>query len=268
MIDLEYKKILSKVLIFFFVVLSVLIIVKIFSEKENHFGKDDTEHTISFSGHGEVTAVPDIANISFNIHKEGKTAKEAQDKVAKVEKSVLAFLKENKIEDKDIKTTSFTFYPKYEYRYDTKIMMPCSQFSCPPQTGHNVIVGYEANENISLKVRNIDDAGKIISGFSSLEVSDLYGPNFTIDKEDDLKAEARKKAILDAKEKAKVLAKDLGIRLVDIVSFSEGDNIYPVMYSADAMMMKSGGEAVSAPAVLPKGENTITSNVTIVYEIE
>ena len=163
----------------------------------------------------------------------------------------------NKISAQDIKTVNASFNPKYEYK-----TIGCSQYNCP---GNNVIVGYEAYESISLKIRNTDDTGKIMQDLGTLGVTELSGPNFTVDNEDGLKVTARKSAIDDAKNKAKVLAKDLGIRLGKMTSFNEGGN-YPVpMYAKSAMMDSAVG--ASAPASLPVGENTISSDVTITYEI-
>lgn len=223
-------------------------------------------NSITLSGHGEVKAVPDIATISLSIRKDAKTVKEAQEAVAVVEKKVLEFLGSKDIGNKDIKTENASFNPKYEYRYDYKMMYPCSGYNCPP--GKNIIVGYEAYENLSIKVRNTDIAGEVIQGLGSLGVEQLNGPNFTIDNEDELKAQARKEAIDDAKAKAKVLAKDLGVKLVRIVDFNEGGNYYP-MY--DNMMLKAeganAGSGVTPTAELPKGENTISSDITITFEI-
>jgi len=225
----------------------------------------DTEHTISFNGHGEVNAVPDIANVYFTISKDAETVKEAQAMVTEVEKKSLDFLRENNVLDKDIKTSYASFYPKYESVYE-KSLVPCSQYGCPPNGGKSVIVGYTASESITIKVRNTDDVGKIMQGLGALGVSDLSGPNFAIDKEDSLKAEARRQAIVDAKMKAKTLARDLGVRLGDIVAFSEVGNYYPMpMY---AKSMSEGTDISTPPAELPKGENTISAEVTITYELE
>ena len=223
-----------------------------------------SENTITFSGHGEVFATPDIANISFTIRKEAKTVKIAQEGVALIEKNVLAMLKINKVEDKDIKTINASFNPKYEYRYD-KQTMPCSQYDCPPTPGKNVIVGYEAYESISLKIRDTDNTGKIMQELGVLGVTELNGPNFSVDDEDGLKTLARKKAIDDAKEKAKSLARDLGVRLGKITSFSESGN-YPIPMYAKTMMDE--GAVFSTPAIIPKGENTISSDVSITYELK
>jgi len=219
----------------------------------------DIQNTISFTGHGEVKAVADIASFSLTIRQEAKTVKDADAKVAVIEKKVLEFLKTNSVEDKDIKAESVSFSPKYE----NKIAMPCTQYGCPPTS--SVIVGYESYENITVKVRNTDNAGTIKQGLGSLGVENLYGPNFAIDDTDALQASARKLAIDEAKAKAEKLASDLGVRLGKVTSFSEGNN-YPVpMMYAKADMAVAG--TASAPAQLPKGENTITSDVTITYEI-
>lgn len=265
MINLEYNKIISKSLIALLITASLFMFSKFLSEWRNYSSSGNVNaNVITVSGHGEVQAVPDIANISFSIRQEAKTVKEAQEKVATIEKSALDFLKTNNIEEKDIKTENASFYPKYEYKYDAKLV-PCNEYGCPPSRGTNVIVGYEASETISVKVRNTDDVGKIMQGLGELAVSDLNGPNFTIDDEEALQIEARKKAIENAKEKAKILAKDLGVSLRGVVSFSESDGYYPypMMYAKDAMETSVG----NAPATIPKGENTISSDVTITYEI-
>ncbi|OIO29079.1 hypothetical protein COX93_00055 [Candidatus Nomurabacteria bacterium CG_4_10_14_0_2_um_filter_30_12] len=260
---IKLYRVIKIVLISFLVAFAVNILFESTSYSKRG---DKQENTITFSGHGEVNAVPDIANIYFNISKEAKTVKEAQVLVAEIEKKSLESLKTNGVLEKDIKTVNASFSPKYEYRYNTKTMMPCTQYSCPPSQGNNVIVGYTASESITVKVRNTDDVGKIMQGLGTLGVSDLSGPNFSIDNEDGLKAEARKNAINDAKDKAIILAKDLGIRLGKITSFSESGN-YPTPMYAKGMML-DGVSNESAPASLPKGENTITSDVSITYEIK
>jgi len=228
-----------------------------------NFGKngDAVENTISFTGHGEVSAVPDIANISFTIEKDAKTVKESQVLVAEVEKKAIDLLKTNNVAEKDIKTNNASFYPKYEFQSKG---MPCTQYVCP--SGTNVIVGYTSSESITVKIRNTDDTGKIIQGLGEVGVSNLNGPNFAVDKEDALKDSARKLAIDEAKAKAKKLSKDLGVRLGKITSFNENGNYPRPMYEKADMAM--GLAASSAPAELPKGENLITSDVTITYEIK
>jgi len=245
-------------------------------ESRSYRDENKQENTITFTGHGEVTAVPDIANVYFTISKDAGTVKDAQAGVAVIEKKALDILKAKSVADKDIKTTDASFNPKYGYKQAVcppipmgagtagVTVNPTSPYYCPP--GKQVIVGYTASESITVKIRKTDDAGAIMQDLGIVGVSNLSGPNFAIDNEDGLKAQARKIAIDDAKAKAEILAKDLGVRLGKITSFSESGN-YPIMYAAKGMGLDSVS-SVPAPAVIPKGENTISSDVTITYEIK
>ena len=275
----EYIKNIYRVSLVFFVILSLFFVVKLLAEFRSYSMMGSSgANTITLSGHGEVQAVPDIANVYFTISKDAATVKDAQNSVAVIEKKALDLLKAKGVEDKDIKTANASFYPKYEYQKSICpqipvgegragiTVSPSSPYYCPG--GKQVIVGYTASESITVKVRKSDDAGAIMQELGTVGVTDLNGPNFTIDNEDALKAEARKKAIDDARVKAEVLANDLGVRLGRISTFSEGGGYGgPIYYAKDAMLQNSGSTA-PAPAEIPKGENTISSDVTITYEIK
>src|SRR3989338_3138539 len=152
-----YKKKIFKVLFVLLIILSAYFAVKIFSEikKDSMLGQSLEPATISFSGHGEVTAVPDIANIYFTISKDDKTVKDAQAGVAAVEKKALDILKAKGVADKDIKTADASFYPKYEYKQAICPQSPLGSgmmqptYYCPP--GKQVLTGYTASESITVK---------------------------------------------------------------------------------------------------------------------
>ena len=222
-------------------------------------------NTISLEGQGEVFAKPDIALFNITIREEAKDVGEAQTKATAKEKAALDFLGKNGIEKKDIKTENYSSYPKYDYGrpcYNVGMGLPCS--SEIPK-----IIGYEVSENISVKVRDLTKTGVIMSGLGNLGIGELNGPNLSIENEDELKAEARKVAIEEAKAKAKSLSKDLGVHLVRIVNFYENGD-YPVYYNfakAETTAMDAGSSAPAPAPELPTGQNKITSKVTITYEI-
>lgn len=234
--------------------------------KELKPSKSEAMPSISVSGSGEVFAVPDVAMITFTIKEEAKTSKEATDKMTSKETRALSFLKEKGIDEKDIKTLWFNTSPKYEY---TKTMNVCTPEWCPPVGQNQEIVGYETNQTIQVKLRDIDKAGEIIAGITAVGIGEVSGPEFSVDDVDALREEARRLAIEDAKEKAKVLGKDLDVKLVRIISYSEGGN-YPMYYAASgdmAVRNESKADVAQAPS-LSTGEQKITSDITIVYEIK
>ncbi len=77
-------------------------------------------------------------------------------------------------------------------------------------------------------------------------------------------------AIDDAKEKAESLSKDLGVKLVRIISFYENSNDggYPYPMYAESKAIGGDMAVTNVAPSLSTGENKIMSNVTITYEIK
>ena len=95
----------------------------------------------------------------------------------------------------------------------------------------------------------------------------MSGLTFTIDEEEKVIAEAREKAIEDARGKAEELSKQLGVKMVRVVNFSESGN-YPVpIYGYGRGGAVEVQDAKSTPPAIPTGENQIVSNVSVTYEI-
>jgi uncharacterized protein YggE len=225
-----------------------------------------SQTTISVSGEGRSYATPDTALVSFSITHEAKTNTEARKFVDDRAKAVTAYLKEKGVAEKDIKSTGYNLYPKYEWEQKQIV---CVAYPCPQPPGKQVLTGYEVTQSFEVKVRNIDDVGTIVGGVVDKGATNMSGPSFIVDNEDAVKSAARKEAIDKAKAKADELARSLGVTLVRVVSFNEG-NDYPIYYGRGGMVeakMMSADMGAPAPAVMPVGENTFTSNVTIVYEI-
>lgn len=230
-------------------------------------GGVSASNTISVSGEGEVYGSADIATISFTVRDEAKKVADAQTSVNTKVKATLDALDKLGVDKKDIKTQNYSSYPKYDY---SETMVPCASYSgsCPRQ--NPVITGYEVSQYVEITVRNLEAVNDIVQALGTAGVSDMQGPNFAIDKEDELKAQARKEAIEKARAKAEVLADDLGVSLVRVVSFSEDGGYYPYARTMTASMGMGGAmeKDVSVPAPeLPQGQEKVTSNVTISYEI-
>ncbi len=226
------------------VILSVFLLVV----TDRFWNTAATTNTVSFSGEGKVVAKPDIAKVQLSIVTEALMSKAAQDDNSKKSKTITDYLKKQNIEDKDIKTTGYNIYPQYKYR----------QYGGQPQ-----ITGYQVNQSIEIKIHNLDNASNILDGVVTAGANQVNGLSFEIDKPDVLKAEARAKAIADAKMKAGELESQVGISLGKIVNFSENTGGYPAHYMLEAKSANQGGGGPSVPA----GENEITVDVTLTYQI-
>ncbi|MES2223834.1 MAG: SIMPL domain-containing protein [Patescibacteria group bacterium] len=243
--------------------LAVFLIAKSINEF-SHFGARsaaDVQDTITVQGKGEVFAVPDIATFSFSITEQGKDVAEANNKSSTKNNAAMKYLKDAGIAEKDIQTTDYSANPQYDYS-----QVVCVKYPCPQQAPK--LIGYEVSQTVSVKIRNTDKAGDILSGVGALGVTNISGLTFTIDDEDSIRAEARAKAITDARAKADELVKQLGVRIDKVSSFSEdgGGVVYP-MYAMQSKAMDVAGTAPVAPEIA-KGQNKITVNVNVTYRIK
>jgi len=219
-------------------------------------------NTISVSGKGEVFAVPDTGEFMVTVREEAETVEFAQSEATKKINAVIEYLKGAGVEEKDIKTVSYNVNPKYEWSQER-----CVNGYCPP--GKQELIGFEVSQSLSVKVRDTKKAGELLSGVGSKGASEVSGLTFTIDDEDALRAEAREMAIDEAQEKADMLAAQLGVTVVRVVGFYEESGGYPMPFAygkGGNVMMASDARMEVAPE-LPTGENKITSNVNITFEI-
>lgn len=239
-----------------------LLILAISSLKQYRFIGSGVNATnvISVDGTGDVFAVPDTATFSYSVMTTAKDVTSAQTEVNTKGNAIMSYLKGQGVDEKDIQTTDYSVNPHYEYG-----QAACTSNYCPP--GKSTLTGYDVSETVTVKVRDTKKAGDLLSGIGSKGATNLSGLSFTIDDQTKLEADARAKAIDDARKKAEELAKELGVSLVRVVGFSENGN-RPIYY-AKTMAMDAGGMAAqSAPAPeIATGQNKITSNVSVTYEI-
>lgn len=221
----------------------------------DYIGKTpDVINQITVTGTAKVTAVPDVAIITLGIVNDGTSVAIAQKGVTDKMNGIINSLKsEFKIESKDIKTENYSVQPKYDW-----------------SDGRQRIIGYTVNQSVQVKVRDFDKTGNIFAKATELGANSVYGPNFMIDDPEKSKAEAREKAIKQAKEKANLLADQVGIKLGRIVNFYEGGNeVANVAYGMGGYAMAEALDMAksSAPAI-EAGSQDIQLTVSISYEIK
>lgn len=210
----------------------------------------DVPMTISVAGDDKISAPPDIATLSFGFQTGRQTtSKAAIALLAKNMAAVIDAVKKSGVEEKDIATASFYLSPEYDYT-----------------TNGQIPHGFSASQSLTVKVRDLDKVGDVLTAATAAGANQAGSIDFSIDKPDVLKAQARAQAIEKAKAKAEVLAENLHMHIVRLTGFSE-DGSYPV---PRPMMMneKAMDAGVAAPSLqLPAGEQDIMSNVTLTYEL-
>lgn len=221
------------------------------------------------TGQGKVNAKPDIATISLGVQTNNATVKQTQDAMNLKINQVTEAVKKLGIDQKDIQTQNYNIYPSYDNPFQTKTppapirslnMESVEPIPAPDQK----ITGYAGNTNISIKIRKIEDANKVIDAATAAGANLIGNINFEIENKTKLENEARAKGVAEAKKKAEEAAKTAGFKLGKLVNYSE-DSYTP------------GGSTNMAYGVAQKdtdistntepGSLDIVINVTLSYEI-
>lgn len=217
--------------------------------------------TINVMGEGVVQARPDVGTFSFAVRAEGETAAAAQTASAEAMNEILEYLESAGVAEEDIKTQNYNL--NQQYRYEERVC-PAGNY-CPP--GEQIPDGFEVYQNVQVKVRDLDQSGELIAGVGERGATNISSLQFTIDDESELKAEARSEAIADAREKAEALARDLDMRLGEVINFYENQE-YPHPYYMERSMGGDMAMNESASPSLPTGESDVRVNVSITYELK
>lgn len=215
----------------------------------DYIGKADRmERSVTVNGFGKVTGNNDIAVTSIGFSNTNKDIAQAQADNNKVMDQVMADLKKLGIQEKDLQT-NYTIFPEYNYS----------------QERGQELKGYRVSNSVTVKIRDLSKISQVLALAGRYGANEVGGLSFTIDDPENLKADARAKALADAKVKAQNLANTLGVRLGEVIGYYENESQgeYP-MY--DKAMMGMGGATTNQVAV-SSGSKDVTMNISIIYEI-
>ena len=221
-------------------------------------------HEVSFSGEGRAYAKPDVAIINLGVTSQATTSQEAVNQNNQKMNAIIKVVKDLGIEDKDIQTTSYNLTPTYS---SDRPMGAGGSVSYPyPYPGVDTkISGYNLDQRLEVKIRDFDKINSVLDKAVANGANVVSGVQFTLDDPEKVKAEAREKAIVQAKEKASALMRQSGLGISKLVNVSEGYSPVPMPYYQGGY----GGAAVKesmAPDV-QAGQMEIYATVTLTYRV-
>jgi len=205
---------------------------------------------ISVTGVGKISVVPDIASIVLGVETQALTVAEAQQQAAASMQAIMAALAAHNVADKDIQTDYYIIQPVKSYN---------------PSNGLETLVGYKVTNKITVKVRNIDDAGSIIDDAVSAggDNARVDSVGFSVDKPETYYTQLRQLAVEDAKARAKQLADLTEVKVGKPISIAENTYYAPPYVSID---YKGVTEGVSPTRISP-GEMDLQLTVQVVFSI-
>lgn len=169
---------------------------------------------IRVSGTGTVSVEPDVAILQVGVEVFAGKVSTARSEASKAMDSVVSVLTNEGIEEKDIQTTRFSIYPRYDYEEVT---------INGKRIGTQVLTGYTVNNTVKAKIYEIDKVGQIIdkSADAGGDYVRINGVDFTVDDPSPYQTEIRKMAVEDAVEKAQEYALLTNVELGPVIELNE-----------------------------------------------
>ena len=194
--------------------------------------------TVTTTGHGVVTVVPDEASVSAGVHTQADSAAAALAQNAKLMSSVIAALKT--AGGSNLQTQQVSLYPQ--------------------TNDQNQVTGYVADNSVSAEAK-IAGAGALIDAAVAAGANNVSGPTLDVSDRDARYRDALGKAVADARAKAAALAGAGGFGVGPVSSVTEQTAAAPApVYEAVA-----AGKSAATP--IEPGTQDVTADVTVTFRI-
>jgi len=203
--------------------------------------------TITMSGHGEMKAAPDQAQVNAGVTSGAPTAAAALTANTALMKGVFDALRKMGVPERAIQTVNFSVSPQYTGGANNE----------RPR-----LTGYQVNNEVSVRLDDVSKLGAALDALVSAGANQMNGINFSIREPAPLLEKARAAAVADARTRAETYAKAAGVSLGPVQSISEGGGSEPPrpMYRVMAM-------AADRSVPVAAGEQSVTADVSVVWEI-
>jgi len=200
---------------------------------------------ISVTGEASVSVPPDLAQVDGGVSSDARSAREASEANNAAMGKVLLALKASGIAEKDVQTSRLSLQPQY----------------APNRPGPSPVVGYRASNRVTIQVRDVTKVADVIDTLVGAGANEIGGINFMVERASKLLDEARDKAVADARRKAEIYARAVGVTLGAPLSISEDGSPGPIPY-------RSKMSAMVARAPVAQGEETLSVTVHVSWAIK
>jgi uncharacterized protein YggE len=207
------------------------------------------QKTISLSGAGTASGKADEAKVTLGVQTEDTSASEAIQDNADLMSAVIQAVKALGFSDEDIQTVGYSVSPNYNWEI-------------------RQVIGYTVSNMIQITISDLKQVGPVIDAAGAAGANVVNGISFELSdaKMQELKNQAYVAALIDAQDKANLIADTMKLTISGVQSVTENSYVPARAYydMAEVGAVKSS----VAPTPIIEGSLTVTVNVYIIYLIE
>jgi hypothetical protein len=193
--------------------------------------------SVTVGGHGVVTVVPSQATIDAGVTNTAATAQAALSNNSAAMTKVIAALKVVGFKELQTQQVSLT----------------------PLTNSKGRVTGYQAQDTVTVTA-SIANAGKLIDAAVGAGANNVDGPTLGVANQNLIYNTALQRAVVNARLKAKALAKAGGFHIGRVLSVSEQSSPTPITFGATPSAAKS-------PTPIVAGTQQVTADVQVTFAI-
>jgi len=233
--------------------LAVALALPALAQPAGREGRDGRDHgrghgggVLVVAGEGRVEAAPDRAIVSAGVESEAPQAAAAMAQTAAAMREVFAALEAQGVAREDMQTSQLSVSPVWDDGGENR----------RPR-----IRAYSASNLVTVRVRDLTKLGAVIDAVGASGANRIDGVTF--DRENDRadRDRARRRAVEDARRKARIYAEAAGVRLGRVRSIREAGA------SAGPMPVMMRAEAAAMDMPVAEGVLGIEARVELVFSI-
>lgn len=217
--------------------------------------------SITASGTAERKVTPDEAHVSVTVGAMNMKLEAAKAEHDKKLRDVMAIADKAGIDKPQMKMLSSSTQPNYTW-----------------ENNRQVFKGYRVSTTIDLTLKKPDILGGLLEKLSSAglesgsaqEWGSMINVSYTLSNPDKLRDEMLADAIKNARAKAENMAAAAGASIGNVIQINESGTpqFPPLPMMARAVAMKAMDGAAAMETAPPAGEQSVTANVTVVFELK
>ena len=221
--------------------LTILLTLQLFVFTTSAMAEDDA--VIHVNGQGAVNTVPDGFTLRVVLEQEGDTVAKLNQALHQDLTQVVDFLLEQGVDESQIQSMQVRLNPKYVSTSEGREQR-----------------GFVLSREVEISQQGIEKFDALIDGILKRGVDRINDFRFTSSEEASAYDRALILAVQDAKQRASLIAKELGVKLGEVVAISESGGNMPMPVMRAEMMVKD-----SSPSM--PGQQRTTAQVSVRFAI-
>jgi uncharacterized protein YggE len=211
-------------------------------EKESQ-ANERSSGTISVQGVGAIDVTPNAYSVTFIVEEQGSTVTKLNGQLENDLKAIVSFLLEEGIEERYIQSMQVRLSPRY--------------INTPQGREQD---GFTLSREIAITSTDLENYDRVLDGVLKRGVDRIQQFNFVNMGEASVYQKALVTAVADAKNRAQLLAKELGVEVGEVVAISESGGNMPIP------VMRADTFAKEMSLSLP-GQESVNARVNVTFNI-